>query len=108
MKEIDFLGDSISRIRDFPDDVRQDVGYQLELLQRGRDPDDWKPMPTVGTGVREIRIRDASGAFRIFYVTSIGDKIYVLHAFKKKSQQTSRHDIEVAKQRFNELKGSQG
>jgi phage-related protein len=72
--------------------------------QRGLDPDDWKPMPTIGRGVREIRVRDASGAFRVVYVATFAHAVYVLHAFAKKTQRTSQPDLSLAQARFKELK----
>ncbi|MDZ7873766.1 MAG: type II toxin-antitoxin system RelE/ParE family toxin [Rhizobium sp.] len=77
-----------------------DAGWQLELLQRGLEPDDWKPMPTIAAGVREIRIREASGAFRIVYLATLEDRVLVLHAFQKKTQATPKRDIELAIQRL--------
>lgn len=77
-------------------------GFQVDRLQRGLDPDDWKPMATVGPGVREIRVRDTSGAFRIVYVATFADAVHVLHAFQKKTQRTSPRDLELAKSRFKE------
>ncbi|MDP2878929.1 MAG: type II toxin-antitoxin system RelE/ParE family toxin [Sulfuricella sp.] len=94
MKPMRFLGDSLKCLRDFPEDARQDAGYQLDKVQRGEQPDDFKPMPTIGKGVEEIRVRDDSGVYRA---------VYVLHAFQKKTQATSKHDIEVAKARYSEL-----
>ena len=67
MKPVAFLGDSLDVIRSFPVSVRRAVGYQIERVQRGLDPDDWKPMKTVGPGVREIRVRETSGAFRVIW-----------------------------------------
>lgn len=64
MKAIRFLGNSLQQLRDFPENARHDAGYQLELIQRGEQPDDFKPMPTIGRGVEELRIRDELGAFR--------------------------------------------
>ena len=104
MKPVVFLGDSLERLRGFPDGARRDCGYQLDRVQRGFDPDDWKPVPTVGAGIREIRVRDAAGAFRILYVANIGSAIYVLHAFQKKTQRTQPRDIAVARDRIAELK----
>jgi phage-related protein len=75
-------------------------------VQRGGDPDDWKPMRSIGQGVREIRVRDASGAFRVMYVATFSEEVYVLHAFQKKTQRTSQRDIAVAELRFRELKRS--
>jgi phage-related protein len=69
MKPVVFLGDSLERLRAFPQSARRNSGYQLDRVQRGLNPDDWKPMTTVGPGVREIRVRDASGAFRILFCT---------------------------------------
>lgn len=100
MKLIQWLGSSRADVRAFPEDARIDAGWQLELLQRGLDPDDWKPMPTIAPGVREIRIREASGAFRIVYLATLEDRVLVLHAFQKKTQATPKKDIELASQRL--------
>lgn len=105
MKPISFLGDSLARLREFPDDARSQAGFQLNEVQRGNDPDDWKPMKTVGPGVREIRVREASGAFRVIYLATLPDRVLVLHAFQKKTQQTPQRDIELAARRLREWKG---
>jgi phage-related protein len=99
VKPVDFLGDSLRRIRAFPEGARRQAGYQLERVQRGLDPDDWKPMKTIGEGVR-----DASGAFRVVYVATFADAVYVLHAFAKKARRTPKRDLELAASRLNELK----
>ena len=104
MKHIRFLGDSLKRLREFPDDARQDAGYQLDKVQRGEQPDDFKPMPSIGKGVEEIRIWDESGAFRVIYTAKLEDAVYVLHAFQKKNQSTSKRDIDLAQLRYLELK----
>jgi len=80
-------------LRAFPETTRREAGYQLDQIQHGREPDDWKPMNTVGRGVREIRIRDAAGAFRVLYVAKFDDAVYVLHCFQKKTQKTSKADL---------------
>ncbi|MCA6259150.1 MAG: type II toxin-antitoxin system RelE/ParE family toxin [Phenylobacterium sp.] len=100
MKAVVFLGDSLSRLREFPESARATAGFQLHQLQRGLDPDDWKPMGTIGPGVREIRIREASGAFRVIYVTRLEDRVLVLHAFQKKTQKTAQKDIDLAAARL--------
>ena len=100
IKPIAFLGDSLRSLREFPDDAKQNAGYQLDRVQHGLQPDDFKPMPTIGKGVEEIRVRDDSGAYRIIYTARLADAVYVLHAFQKKTQATSKRDIELAKQRF--------
>lgn len=104
MKSIHFLGNSLKCLRDFPTDARQDAGYQLDLVQRGKQPNDFKPMLTVGKGVEEIRIREDSGIYRIIYTARIAGAVYVLHAFQKKTQRTSQTDIEIARKRFHQLR----
>lgn len=103
MKSIRFLGDSLKCLRDFPEDAKQDAGYQLDKIQRGEQPDDFKSMPTIGKGVEEIRVRDNAGTYRVVYTARLAAAVYVLHAFQKKTQATSKHDIEVAKARYSEL-----
>jgi len=108
MKKIHFLGDSLKRLREFPDDVRQDAGYQLDKVQRGEQPDDFKPMPTIGKGVEEIRVWDDSGIYRVIYTARLADAVYVLHTFQKKMPATAKSDIELASKRYAELiKGNQ-
>ena len=94
LKPVTFHGDSLDRLRDFPRDARQQAGQELYRVQMGRDPINWKPMQTIGAGVREIRLRDASGAFRVIYVATFADAVHVLHAFQKESQKTARRDLE--------------
>ncbi|HAT8371318.1 type II toxin-antitoxin system RelE/ParE family toxin [Legionella pneumophila serogroup 1] len=103
MKPIRFLGDSLSRLREFDVDAKQDAGYQLDKVQRGEQPDDFKPMPSIGKGVEEIRIWDESGTYRVIYTARLTDAVYVLHAFHKKTQATAKRDIDLAKARFTEL-----
>ncbi|MGZ8217335.1 type II toxin-antitoxin system RelE/ParE family toxin [Methylomagnum sp.] len=105
MKQIRWQGSSYHDLCDFPSDAKREAGYQLHKVQQGEEPNDWKPMPGIGTGVREIRIWGESGAYRIIYVVSIGPHIYVLHAFQKKTQKTSPHDIQLAKARLKPLLG---
>ena len=103
MVPIVWVGGSKDAVRAFPDGARQDAGFQLSKLQRGEAPDDWKPMSTIGPGVREIRIRERSGAFRIIYVARAVDAIYVLHAFQKKTQKTRTSDVDLALERFRSV-----
>ena len=104
MKEILWLGSSYHDLKAFPADAKQNAGFQLHKVQQGDEPNDWKPMASIGEGVREIRIKAESGAFRIVYVANIGIKIYVLHAFQKKTQKTSLRDTELAQARFKTIK----
>ncbi len=105
MKPVVFLGDSLASVRAFPRSARRTAGYQLDRVQRGLDPDDSKPMRTIGAGVREIRVRDRAGAFRVICLASLAEAVYVLHAFEKRSQRTARRDIEPAAARLRDVKG---
>lgn len=103
MKPLRFAGASIDDLRRFPLDARREAGYQLTKVQHGMEPSDWKPMQSVGEGVKEIRIRDESGAFRIIYLAKLAEAVFVLHCFQKKTDQTSQKDIELARKRFKDL-----
>ena len=103
MKEVEFLGDSLKSLRAFPQDARREAGYQLDKLQAGGQPDDFKPMPSIGKGVEELRIWNDSGTYRVVYTARLVDAVYVLHAFQKKTQTTSKRDIEIARERFAKL-----
>ena len=102
-KDIYFRGTSHDDLRTFPISARREAGFQLHQVQHGFDADDWKPMTVVGAGVREIRIRDALGIFRVMYVAKFADAVYVLHCFQKKTEKTSKPDLELAEKRFREL-----
>jgi phage-related protein len=102
-KPVEFRGSALEDLREFPEAARREAGYQLDQIQRGREPDDWKPMNAVGRGVREIRIRDAAGAFRVLHVAKFDDAVYVLHCFQKKTQKTSKADLNLAAQRYRDL-----
>lgn len=111
MKPVVFIGGSDEELRAFPAVARQRAGYQLYLVQRGDDPYDSKPMPSVGPGCREIRVREPSGAFRVFFVASVGKDVYVLHCFQKKSQRTPQAALTLGKRRYQqmiEIVGSKG
>ncbi len=102
-KTVEFRGSSLDDLRTFPILARREAGHQLDQVQHGLEPDDWKPMPTIGPGVREIRIRDANGAFRILYVAKFAAAVYVLHCFQKKTQKTSKPDLTLAESRYRDL-----
>jgi phage-related protein len=102
MKGIEFLGASLKTVREFPALAKKEVGYQLDRVQRGLDPTDWKPMKSVGQGVREIRIQH-EGQYRVIYVASYEEKVYVLHAFQKKTQKTGKQDLDAARRAFREI-----
>ena len=107
-KPVDFWGSSLQDLRAFPLAARREAGHQLDQVQNGREPDDWKPMKTVGQGVKEIRIRDEAGAFRVLYVAKFADAIYVLHCFQKKTERISKADVELAAKRYRELLKERG
>ena len=103
MKPVIWMGSSKADLKAFPAAVIDDMGHQLFLVQSGLEPDDWKPMTTVGTGVREIRVKDVAGVFRTVYLATRADAIYVLHCFQKKTRQTARRDIELARKRLQDI-----
>ena len=101
-KPLIWLGDSRETIRAFADDVRKIAGFQLWRVQRGPEPNDWKPMPSVGPGVQEIRIH-AGVEHRALYVAKFAEAVYVLHAFEKRTRRMSKDDLDVAGQRLRLL-----
>lgn len=103
MKDVVFVERAGDDLRGFPLDARQRAGYQLYLVQMGLDPSDWKPMASIGPGCREIRVRAAAGAYRVVYVVAIGEAVYVLHCFQKKARQTTKADIDLARQRYTQV-----
>jgi len=104
VKRARFIGTAKDDLSRFPDAARTRAGYELFMVQVGREPADWKPMPSVGPGACEIRVRDATGAFRVIYVAKCSDAVYVLHAFQKKTQKTAARDQELARKRYLEAK----
>ncbi len=103
MKPIAFLGSSLDDLREFPSAARSEAGYQLDRVQHGLDPVDFKPMPAIGKGVWEIRIKDEAGQFRVIFIARLKDAVYVLHCFQKKTQKTSVSDIELSNKRLRDL-----
>ncbi len=83
--------------------ARREAATELRLIRKGLDPTDWKHIPSVGPGAMEIRIRDKNKAYRIIYVAKFLNAVAVLHAFIKKTQKTSRKDIDLAKQRYKDI-----
>ncbi len=98
-----FLGNSLKSLREFPKEVRQDAGRQIDRVQQGKQPDDFKPMPSIGKSVEEIRLWDDAGTFRVIYTARLADAVYVLHAFQKKTPTTAKRDLDTAKTRFTQL-----
>jgi phage-related protein len=102
-KPLSFMGAALDDLRDFPRSARREAGFQLDKVQKGDDPDDWKPMPVVGSGACEIRIRDEAGAFRVLYVAKYPEAVVLLHAFQKKTRKTTQKDIDLAKERYRDM-----
>jgi phage-related protein len=105
MKKIRLHQSVEKTLEDWPLAVKVELGDILGLLLAGRrlGMPVSRPMPSVAAGVSEIRIKDRSGQFRVFYYTKQSDAILVFHAFKKKTQATSKHEIWVAKKRLEDL-----
>jgi phage-related protein len=100
MKEAVFLGDALKALRAFPADARRMAGRQIDRVQRGQEPGDWKPLSTIGSGVREIRIKERSGAFRVIYLATLPDVVLVIAAFRKTSQKTPKGAVDKARDRL--------
>jgi phage-related protein len=103
MKKIIFVGHALESIKKFSHVAKRETGHQLDRVQRGKDPLNWKPMQGIASGVREIRIRDKDGIYRVIYVAKFKEAVYVLHAFQKKTQKTSQTDLEIANQAFKRV-----
>lgn len=103
MKPIEFRASALDDLRSFPQTAMREAGYQLDKVQHGLAPDDAKAMPSIGAGVTELRIWDEAGTFRVVYIAKLSDAVYVLHCFQKKTQQTAKRDIDLARQRLKAL-----
>ena len=99
-KEIRWVGSSYEDILNFPAESRKEAGFQLGKVQAGLESDNWKPFDDVGAGTKEIRIRNAAGAYRVMYVAKFEEAIYVLHCFQKKTKTTTKHDKNIAEARY--------
>jgi len=102
MKQLLWVGNSYKAPTAFPKEIKQVAGFQLHLTQQGQDPDDWKPMQSIGANVREIRVH-VDGEHRIIYLAKFEEGVYILHAFQKKTQKTAKKDLEFAKARFRDV-----
>jgi phage-related protein len=102
IKKLEWLRGSRLSLKDFPDEARSIAGNQLWLVQQGRLPDDWKPMSEIGPGAIEIRIHKPH-EHRVIYVARFQEAIYVLHAFEKKTQRTSKADSNKAKAAYADI-----
>lgn len=104
MKKLKFVGSSLDALKAMPESARAALGRELMVIQYGGEPKDFKPMSNIGAGVQEIRYKDKSGAYRVIYIAKFIDAIYVLHAFQKKTQKTSKADLHLATTRYKLLR----
>jgi len=102
-KEIRWVGSSFDDLCLFPFEPKKKAGFQLRKIQSGLEPDDWKPFDGIGAGVREIRINDGQGIYRVMYAAKFEEAVYVLHCFQKKTDATSKHDKEIAQTRYRSV-----
>jgi phage-related protein len=102
VKRLEFVGTSLNDLKKFPAEARRAAGFELSFVQRGLEPSDWKPMNTVGAGVKEIRVH-VLGEWRVIYVAKFAAAICVLHVFQKKTQRTRREDIALARARYVQI-----
>ena len=100
-KPLVWIGSSLADLRRLPVVVRAAIGFELYALQRGRDPSDWKPMPSIGLGVREVRVH-VCGEHRVMYLARLNDAVFVLHVFQKKTRRTAEHDLRMGRARCRE------
>jgi phage-related protein len=103
MKSVAFLGDTLAAIRSFPNEARREAGFQIDRVQRGLRPGSLEANENGRPGVREIRVGDARGAFRVIYIATLHDAVHVLHGFQKKTQATAKRDLDIATGRYKEL-----
>jgi phage-related protein len=107
LRSLVWLGNSKRNIQAFPEGAQKIIGDELQLMQFGGMPKDAKPFKGVGTGVIEIALRYEGDAYRTVVALQLGEKIYVLHAFQKKSKHgraTPKQDVELIKQRYAQAK----
>lgn len=104
-KPLVWIGSSRDDLRQFPAETRRKAGFELRAIQRGDEPTDFKPMPIVGPGTYELRLQ-TDNAYRVFYIAKFQEAAYVLHAFQKKTQKTTKHDIALGQKRYEEAQRS--
>lgn len=99
MKLLKFVGSAKEDLAAFADDAKREAGFDLWQVQLGLMPRDFKPMPTVGAGACEIRVKVGT-QWRVIYVANRADAVYVLHCFQKTSRKTAKPDIDLAARRY--------
>jgi len=107
LRPVVWLGNAKKNLKGFPDGARKLAGDELQLIQFGGMPKDAKPFKDVGSGVLELALRYASDAYRVVVAVQLGRRIYVLHAFQKKSKKgiaTPQRDVDLIKKRYAEAR----
>lgn len=105
-QDLFWMGTSKEDLMEFPRAMIAAAGHQISNVQFGMDPDDWSPMETVGSGSKEIRLRDRDGWYRVIYVAKFESGVYILHSFQKKTNQTAQSDIDLARIRYSAAKAA--
>ena len=101
-KRLIWVGTALDDLKDLSAIARREGGHALHLVQLGQEPPDWRSMATIGAGVVEIRVH-AESEYRVIYVSRFAEGIYVLHAFTKRSRQTSQRDLDLARARLRDV-----
>src|SRR6202166_1137499 len=105
LRPVVWLRNSKKNLRDFPDGAQKLLGDERQLIQFGGSPKDAKPFKGIGSGVLELALRYASDAYRVVLAVQIGKRIYVLHAFQKKSKrgvETPKREVDLIRKRYAE------
>lgn len=102
--ELSWEGDSKEILRGFPKSVRSNLSYDLFLLERHLMPEDFRPMPSIGPKVYELRDGDESAWYRLIYLAEVDNVIHVLHCFEKQGRKTPKRDLRTAKKRLSDVK----
>jgi len=104
LKTVAWVSTARRDLKSLPTTVVNEIGHQLFRVQCGLEPPDWKPLPIVGPGAREIRVRQKAGTFRVIYASHLPGKIHVLHCFQKKTRKTAASDIGLARARLRAIR----
>lgn len=105
--EVWWWGQSKDAISNFPDRVKVNLGYSLRLLQRGDEPTDYRPLPSVAKGLFELRDQDKDGWYRVIYLSRTNDVIHVVHAFQKDTREIPENQKTVARQNLKAVRSYQ-
>ena len=96
-------GNCLEVLRTFPNHIKRGLGREIQRLQEGEKPLNSRPMKSIGQGVFELRQMDEKGWYRLIYLKKVGDRLFILHSFVKKSAKTSQKDLKIAKNRLKQV-----